>query len=240
MIPTLHKANALAIAYDAEGMDLPAAKYFDSEYWRSEGALTGAAVGRGNSWFIDAPFGPVVLRQYLRGGWVARVSHNHYFFTTIHRSRPIREFFILASLVDLGLPVPRPVAALCKHKGILSSGALITETIAEAQTLADILPGAESEPAYGDVPWASIGKCMRKFHNAGLWHADLNARNILLDSARQVYLIDFDRARLTPGRRAHGKRNLSRLKRSLTKLWPETQVSALQPAWDQLMVGYGN
>jgi len=240
MIPTVHKEKALAIAYDAERIELPDAKYFDAEYWRSQRTLTGAAVGRGSSWFIDAPFGPVVLRQYLRGGWVARVSHKHYFFTTIYRSRPIREFFILASLVDLGLPVPRPIAALCRHKGILSSGALITETIEGAQTLADILPGARSEPAVGDELWVSIGKCIRKFHNAGLWHADLNARNILLDSARQVYVIDFDRARLTPAKKVHGKRNLNRLKRSLTKLWPETQLSALQPAWDHLRAGYGN
>ena len=238
MNPALHKETAVAIAYDAERLDIPDINYFDVEYWRGQNALTGAAVGRGNSWFVNAPFGSVVLRQYLRGGWIARVSRAHYFFTGIERSRPLREFNILVSLFELGLPVPVPIAALCRHHGILSTGALITEKIEQTRTLADVLPSGASGPSMSKESWAKIGNCIRRFHQAGVWHADLNARNVLLDSAGQVYLIDFDRARFTAGKKVHGQGNLSRLKRSLRKLWPGTHAEALQPAWEHLMAGY--
>lgn len=234
----IHNGKALAIVYDAGRMGVPDAKYFDIEYWRAQQALTDVAVGRGNTWYINAPFGPVVLRHYLRGGWAARVSREHYIFTTVHRSRPFREFHILVDLLGLDLPVPVPVAALCRHKGILSSGALITQTISGAQTLADILPGTGSARANNAVPWAEIGECIRRFHTAGVWHADLNARNIMLDAVQRVYLIDFDHSRLTVGKAINGEGNLNRLKRSLDKLWPASHINDLQPAWDRLKSGY--
>ena len=234
MKPVVHKNQSLAIVYDASRMDLPGAEYFTAGYWAARNVVQGEAIGRGSAWFIDAPFGPVVLRRYLRGGWVAKLSHERYFFTTVSRSRPFREFNILASLFELGLPVPRPVAALCEHSGIFSTGAIMTARIGGAQTLVDVLPEAEnSAELSGDV-----GKCIRRFHDAGVWHADLNARNILLNSEGHVYLIDFDRARFTPGKKVDGQGNLSRLKRSLTKLWPVKQAEALQPSWEHLMAGY--
>ena len=238
MKSALHKETALAIAYDAERLKTPDKKYFDVDYWREREALNGAAVGRGSAWFVSAPFGSVVLRQYLRGGWVARVSRAHYLFTGIERSRPIREFNILASMHELGLPVPAPIAAMCEHHGLLSTGALITEAIAESHTLASVLPGAVSGPGMSDQNWVDIGTCIRRFHEAGVWHADLNARNILLDSAGQVYLVDFDRARLKPGKRLRGEDNLNRLYRSLTKFWPVDDSQALRAAWEKLRAGY--
>ncbi len=234
MKPVVHKDSSLSIVYDASRMQLPAAELFEAGYWERRNALQGQATGRGSAWFIDTPFGPVVLRKYLRGGWAAKVSHEHYFFLTVANARPFREFSVLASLYELDLPVPRPVAALCKHRGLLASGAIMTRRIEGVQTLADVLPGADSRARL----WADVGKCIRRFHNAGVWHADLNARNILLDAHSGIFLIDFDRARFTPGKAVNGKNNLSRLKRSLAKLWPAARTAALQPAWTQLLAAY--
>ncbi len=231
MKSVIHKESSLAIAYDASLMEMPTVDYFSVDYWRSKQALEGEAVGRGSAWFINTAFGPVVLRQYLRGGWVAKISRQSYFFSTVSRSRPFREYHLLAALYDLGLPVPKPVAALCEFHGIISSGALMTARISSAQTLADVLPGNEAI-------WGSVGKCIRRFHDAGVWHADLNARNILLDADLQVFLIDFDRARFTPGKVVNGEGNLKRLKRSLAKLWPTGELSAMQVAWTQLIAAY--
>jgi len=234
MNPIVHKDRPLAIIYDADSMDLPDAGFFTPDYWAGRNALRGEAIGRGSAWFIDAPFGAVVLRKYLRGGWAAKLSHAGYFFTTAERSRPFREFNLLASLNELGLPVPRPLAALCEHHGFFSGGALMTARIGGAQTLAELLPGEKSS---GEL-WSDVGKCIRRFHQAGVWHADLNARNILLDAQSRVFLIDFDRARFTSGKAIDGKSNLARLNRSLVKLWPASQTSERQPAWDSLMAAY--
>ena len=144
----------------------------------------------------------------------------------------------MASLFELGLPVPRPVAALCEFHGVTSTGAILTARILSAQTLADVLPGNNDNLELDDGFWGRVGKCIRQFHDAGVWHADLNARNILLDAELEVYLIDFDRARFTPGKAVQGRGNLNRLKRSLVKLSPTTTLSKMEPAWIQLEAGY--
>ena len=238
MKSVVHMQKSLAVVYDASLLDAPGVEFFSTDFWKSRQALIGEAVGRGSAWFIDAPFGPVVLRQYLRGGWVAKFSRNRYFFATVSRSRPFREYHLLAALYEQGLPVPRPVAALCEHRGIRSTGALMTARISSAQTLADLLPGFSGVRETDTEFWESIGRCIRRFHDAGVWHADLNARNILLDAAQQVFLIDFDRARFTPGKAVNGKGNLDRFKRSLAKFWPTGELPALQSAWVQVMAGY--
>ena len=81
MQAVIHKQNSLAIVYDADLMNVPGSEIFSVDYWKARQALAGEAVGRGSAWFIDAPFGPVVLRKYLRGGWVAKISRQSYFFT---------------------------------------------------------------------------------------------------------------------------------------------------------------
>lgn len=229
-----------AIVYDASRMNCPDSDYFSVDFWRLEKALIGEATGRGSAWFLETPSGPVVLRQYLRGGWAAKLSRRHYFFTTATRSRPFREFYMLAELYELGLPVPRPVAALCEFKRLKSSGAILTATIPSAQTLADVLSTDLKASMTETGFWESIGRCIRDFHDAGLWHADLNARNILLDADNKVFLIDFDRARFTPGKavKGKGKGNLKRLQRSLIKLWPLAESAESEPAWDRLLLGY--
>jgi len=238
MNPVIHQERSLAIAYDASLMDVPGVEFFSVDFWASRKALVGEAVGRGSAWFINTDVGSVVLRQYLRGGWVAKLSRRSYFFTSVSRSRPVREFFLLADLHELGLPVPKPVAALCEFHGLISTGTILTALIPSAQTLAELLPGTNgADEAVVDV-WPRIGRCIRQFHDAGVWHADLNARNILLDSRFQVFLIDFDRSRYTPGKAVNGKGNLNRLKRSLAKLWPPGELAAMQAAWAQLKAGY--
>ena len=234
----VHKEKSLAVIYDASLMDMPGVEFFSVDYWRAQEALHGDAVGRGSAWFIEAPQGSVVLRRYLRGGWAAKISRQAYLFSTVSRSRPFREFKLLAMLFEQGLPVPGPIAALCEFHGFVSTGAIIMTRIAHAQTLADVLPVSKGEPVHDAGVWASVGKCIRRFHDAGVWHADLNARNILLNDESKVFLIDFDRARFTPGKAVNGEANLKRLKRSLTKLWPGDQLSAFNSSWDLLTAGY--
>jgi 3-deoxy-D-manno-octulosonic acid kinase len=238
MKPVIHMEQSLAIVYDADMMDAPGVDYFSVDFWKSKQALSGEAVGRGSAWFVETPCGPVVLRQYLRGGWVAAISRQSYFFTTVSRSRPFREYHLLATLYEQGLPVPRPVAALCQFHGVISTGAIMTACISSAQTLADIIAGDSGGSGRFAGLWARVGKCIRRFHDAGVWHADLNARNILLDDELQVFLVDFDRARITPGKAVDGQGNLKRLRRSLAKLWPTGNLAQLQTTWTQLKTGY--
>ena len=246
MQPATHIEKSYAIAFDADVLAQPQNHHFDEAYWRDQDAVYETAKGRGNSWFIDSPFGRVVLRRYFGGGWAARFSRDHYFYLGVIHSRPFQEFAVLVSLLSLGLPVPKPVAALCEHKGLFYRGALITQAIEGARTLADFLPTSDGHKANRDINdentniWQDTGRCIRRFHDAGLWHADLNARNILIDGNQEVHLIDFDRARLTPDKPVDGQNNLARLKRSLKKIGSHNGDEFLSSAWAKLMEGYND
>jgi len=62
-------------------------------------------------------------------------------------------------------------------------------------------------------------------HAQGVWHADLNVHNILIDTANKAWLIDFDRGRRF-SQLSEQKRqgNLERLHRSFRKLLPDKET----------------
>jgi 3-deoxy-D-manno-octulosonic acid kinase len=189
---------------------------------------------------LNTPFGPAVLRTYLRGGWAARWSRDRYLFTGFDRSRPLREARLLERLLSLGMPVPQPLAAQCTRGGLSYNGALLMRRIMPAVALADLLATTSPQEVY----WFHTGRCIRRFHEIGLVHPDLNARNILVshpESAEAgIYLIDFDRAFFRLQATRLFKSNLQRLQRSLLKLWPAQRSCSLEPCWEQLMSGYNN
>ena len=226
------------IVYDADCIQRPDKSWFVPGFWRQSGAVTGTASGRGSSLMLETPFGPAVLRTYLRGGWMARLSRDRYLFTGYHKSRPLAEVQILAKLLDMDLPVPQPLAGQCQRDGMTYCGALLTRQIIPAVPLADRLIGM----AAGSAAWSLIGHCIRRFHDAGVVHPDLNARNILLGAhggeTGDIYVVDFDRAYLRAGAFRCFRSNMDRLHRSLQKLWPAGHASQLQACWQDLMAGY--
>jgi 3-deoxy-D-manno-octulosonic acid kinase len=234
MNPRSHKQGSAFIVYDADRLQHPGAELFDAEYWHRQGGLAGEAMGRGSALFLETPFGDAVLKHYLRGGLPGRFIHDRYLFTGWKRTRPLAEFHILAQLSEAGFPVPRPLAAIARRTGPVYTGSLLTARIADALPLADEVVGHEDEPDF----WAAVGSCIRRFHDHGLVHADLNARNILVGRGNRIYLIDFDRARMAPGRPAEYARNLARLKRSFDKLWPQAVLDRLEPCWQSLLGAY--
>ncbi len=204
-----------AILFDPERVDAPGPGLFDRARWRALGALTEQAGGRGSIHFIDDGRRHWALRRYLRGGVPALVSRENYLYLGEERTRSFRELRLLASLRSRGLPVPAPVAACYRRATFTYVAELITERIAGARALSELLAAGGMD----DARWAAIGRCLRQFHDAGVQHADLNAGNILLDAEGRVWVLDFDRGReRLPG--AWRERTLDRLARSLAKVAP--------------------
>ena len=172
------------------------------------------------------------LSRYRRGGLVARFLDDYYLWTGLERTRPWREWRLLDYLYKEGFPVPRPVAAYVSRSGIGYRGDLITELIPDAHSLASALADSRIEL----LPWQAIGACIRRFHDAGIYHADLNAHNILLDNRNKIYLLDFDRGeRRTPGV-LWQEANLGRLLRSLRKFIAQSVIEST--AWNEFLQGY--
>jgi len=196
--------------------------------------VVGRAAGRGSALLLDTEFGPAVLREYLRGGWPARISRDRYFFSGFDRSRPLAEFQMLVTLREMDLPVPAPLAALCERSGLFYRGWLLMERIPGVQALADLISERSKSP---DL-WHRAGATIARFHHAGVVHADLNARNILVADDGAIHLVDFDRARFAAEGSAAFRANLGRLKRSLEKLWPPDLSGRLAACWEALLGGY--
>ena len=235
---------------DPNGLGNPlksaAESLFDPCYWSARGELSSVSGGRGSAWFIGPAPQPWVLRHYRRGGFIARISLDRYWWLGEDRVRAFAEWRLLEYLVQRGLRVPRPVAAGYRREGATYRCDLITERIMGTQTLSAAL--TSSSLASGSIEestWRAIGSAVARLHGQGVNlngqgvdHADLNAHNILLDGDATVSVIDFDRARLrSPG--AWAAKNLQRLRRSLMKI-----SAALPPgrftdaAWAQVLAGY--
>jgi 3-deoxy-D-manno-octulosonic acid kinase len=206
----LHDADSLC---DAPGTHQIDPALFTAEYWRERGLVVGEAPGRGSSLFLQAtPTEQWVLRPYRRGGMVAKLSEKRYLWTGAERSRVFRELRLTAALFEQGLPVPRPVAGVVTCYGLTYEAALMTVRIDGARALADLLVNDLADEAL----LQRVGAMIKRFHQAGLDHVDLNARNILIDPHGKPWLIDLDRCRLrSPGK--WQKENLARLQRSLMK-----------------------
>lgn len=209
--------------------------WFERDYWRQRDALRVLGGGRGGVAVIDTPTGECVLRHYHRGGLIAKLSADRYLWQGAARTRSFAEFRLLGRLRALGLPVPVPVASRYCRQGLQYSADLITVRIADARTLAECL-------AHGDLDVAlaeAVGALVARFHRAGVWHADLNAHNVLL-APEGLYLIDFDRGELrTPAARWR-EANLQRLRRSLLKEDAgESEPAAFEATlWQPLLRGY--
>jgi len=215
---------------------------FEAEALRARGLLTGvASAGRGGTVFFELDGEPLVLREFRRGGMVRHVSRRSYVQMGLERSRAMREFALLLELESLELPAPVIFAARRTRRGMLETGELVTHLLpgtsfAEQAQAAGAAAGSPWEAESGGLPGA-VGRCIARFHAAGVEHADLNAHNILADEASgAVSLLDFDGGirhigvSVTPN--THwAERNLSRLARSLERLGVSSVFSDLESAW---------
>jgi len=224
----LNRQDHVRILYDADRLQRPSLSWFDPEYWHSLGGATLLDSGRGASWMVSTAAGSAVLKHYLRGGQMARLTRDRYVFTGWERSRALREWRLLASMRTMHLPVPQPLAALCSKNGRTYTAALLSQRIACATPLHAALQAAS--PAQADAMLVSTLQAIADLHRAAVYHPDMNFGNVLVDDSGKVWLIDFDRARLmTPGawrQRQALPRMLARLRRSAQRL---QQVGELQP-----------
>ncbi|MBE2212070.1 MAG: 3-deoxy-D-manno-octulosonic acid kinase [Xanthomonadaceae bacterium] len=203
-----------AIVFDPSALpQTPVPGWFDAAHWGDAAHVVGSG-GRGAAWFIDAPWGAMVLRRYLRGGLIARFSHDRYVWRGEAPVRSFAEFRLLQTLHAMGLPVPRPLAAAYWRDGRRYRAAILLERIIDVQSF-----GHRALDDAASAPWAESGALIARFHRAGLDHPDLNAHNLLFDDDGNGWMIDFDKARLRdPVESGWRRANLARLHRSLHKL----------------------
>jgi 3-deoxy-D-manno-octulosonic acid kinase len=157
-----------------------------------------ALPGRGDAHVIDAPHARLVVRHYRRGGAVASMLGDRY--PRGGMPRPFRELWVSATCRAREVSTPAVAAAVVYPSGPFYRGDLATDYVADATTLADVTFGESrmDEEARWSA-WHAAGRLVRSAAEAGLVHADLNLRNVLVAwrSGRPVtYLLDLDRCRI--------------------------------------------
>lgn len=226
------------IAWCAEHAANIDAAMFNVDYWQANHAVIGESKGRYTTWFVQTDKQhhqqQWVLRHYWRGGLMAKFSRDAYLYRGLTTTRAYAELALLAQLHQEGFAVPNPIAAKIERFGIWYRGDIIIERVANAKDLVAHL----AKHLMNNTQWQQLGATIAQFHVRGVYHADLNAKNILL-ADNKFYLIDFDRGVIKPPQTNWQQANLQRLLRSFKKeqaKLPQLQFSDVD--FQQLLTGY--
>ena len=232
------------ILYDDTAVPQFTSVWFDRDALQEAGAIEQQSdAGRAPAVFFKMNGSDFVLKHYCRGGWIGRFIRDAYCYSRESAVRSFHEWRVLAQLQQLGLPVPAPCAARYRRCGLYYTADLITFRCIGASSLSQLL-----KTDYLSVErWREIGIVLRRFHDAGVCHADLNAHNILLNpnadkSMESIFLVDFDKARILNAESYVDLRlqdNLKRLQRSLVKLRLQLPDFFYKDAdFSELLLGY--
>ncbi len=215
----IYRAGYLNILYDSDILVNPDSSLFKVDRHLvtcsslQSPTLPTPGIGRAKVVYFEYKKNKLVLKHYYRGGLLACLVRDTYLSFDIEKTRSFKEFRLLQQLQQLNLPVPEVVAAQVEKHWFFYRADLITRELENAETLADYLTKQAADVSV----WKKVGACIRSFHQHNVYHADLNARNIMLIETGTIYLIDFDNSYFRENDEQWMMANLSRLKRSLLK-----------------------
>jgi hypothetical protein len=178
-----------------------------------------------------------LIRRYCHGGLLRHITGETF---STWPPRPFRELAITEAARRRGVPTVEILAAgIDRVWGPFYRGWLITREINGAR---DLWTALQDDSFVRNSLLEATARAIRRMHVQGIYHGDLNLKNILLRRERdelKIYIIDFDKASLFPGAvpAAKARRNLARLRRSIGKLDPQRRyISGAD--WDRFVGFY--
>jgi 3-deoxy-D-manno-octulosonic acid kinase len=181
-----------------------------------------------------------LIRSYRHGGLFRHLTRAWF---ASWPPRPFRELTITEELRRRGFPTVEVYAAGIERVcGPLYRGCLVTRELSGAKDFWAALQDPSMDANKRGTILQAGARAVRAMHREGVYHADLNLKNILIrfqEGVAEGYVIDFDRAKLFLGNLPTPlpQKNLDRLLRSARKLDPARRY--LSPgAWDQFVKFY--
>ncbi len=173
----------------------------------------------------------IVVKIYSHGGIFKYPFFNESFFS----NRFLKEFRLYTDVLYNKLPVPEYYGGFWLKKFGLYRCVVITQYIPDTYTLEQFLNNRTFSLTEKLDVVKHCGKIIKDMHNLGVYHNDLQIRNILIHlSDKSVYLIDFDNAKKYSHLNIFLRSlNLLRLKRSFVKRKIDTNY------FDILINSYG-
>ncbi len=163
-----------------------------------------------------------VARDYWHGGLFRNILRDIFW----DRLRPLRELSICEAAGKSGIKTSE-VVAIVKNKilGSLYKCRLISREITGAIDLMELLLKPETDKLVARKRQIinKVAEAVKKMHDAGIYHADLHLKNILVQFAEcdsvDAYIIDLDKSRQYEKIDLHKRmRNIMRLDRSVEKM----------------------
>ncbi|MBU1170754.1 MAG: phosphotransferase [Proteobacteria bacterium] len=136
--------------------------------------------------------GPVVIKHYKRGGLIRHLISDVYLRSGKARSR--QEYEMLETVRSLGVSSPEPLAWAIRGSQFYKAY-LITRKIENTRSLTDICTKIPEQSA--EALKKTAEQINRLIVNR-IHHVDLHPGNVLVDGDGKVFIIDFDKAHISP------------------------------------------
>jgi 3-deoxy-D-manno-octulosonic acid kinase len=192
--------------------------------------------GRGPVPVVSTSRGQWVVRHYRRGGRAARLLNDRFF--RVGLARPLREARASGEVRRRGIPTPRVVGGAVYPGGPFYRADLVTEYVPDAVDLARLLFEEDHDAEERVDVLVGVGRLVARAAVAGVEHADLNARNVLIETlpgGTIPLLLDLDRCRVHPaGLRGEPDVMIERLSRSLRKHAHRSGREITRREWEAL------
>lgn len=233
---TDERGNRLVVREDRQG-EIDFATCLDP---RKSQEAAGMA-GRGGLRAVTLRDGTTALiRRYHHGGLLRGLTGSCLFSWP---PRPFRELTVTEELRRRGFPTVEVYAGCVeKIRGPFHNGWLVTRQLEGAQDLWTALQSGLASELGMAKSLQAVAAAIRHMHREGVYHRDLNLKNILLratSAGAESHIIDFDKAILVLGQLPLPlvKNNLDRLLRSVHKLDPKRQFFPVN-GWDAFLEFY--
>ena len=163
-----------------------------------------------------------VVRDYCHGGLFGKILRDIFW----NSLRPLRELSICEAAGKSGIKTSE-VIAIVKNRvlGPIYKCRLVSKEITGAIDLMELLFNPEENKLVERKRQIinKTARAVKEMHDAGIYHADLHLKNILVQSAAggkdNVYIIDLDKSRQYEKINFHQRvKNIMRLDRSVEKM----------------------
>jgi 3-deoxy-D-manno-octulosonic acid kinase len=181
-----------------------------------------------------------LIRAYRHGGLFRNLTRKVFFTWP---PRPFRELAITEEIRRRGIPTVEVYAAcVAVLWGPFYRGWLLTKELKQAQDLWTALQTGLVRTVGVELVLAAVARTLKALHREGVYHHDLNLRNILVRAEPdgvKGYIIDLDQAMLNLGILPAPlvRKNLNRLQRSICKLDPHRQFVS-ETHWQEFLSYY--
>ncbi len=191
---------------------------------RADGHALRLLRGRGRPAVVPSGREFLVVRRYYHGGVFRRLTGDRFFGT----GRFFNELQLLAAAHRAGIGVPEPAGLLIEPVApCFFRASLVTVYIPESIDLLSYFrehhgAGPRQSREGISAVIAAAGRQVALLHRAGIFHGDLQVKNILVRPRLlppETVILDFDRGKLIPGgEKELFRNNLLRLYRSFVKM----------------------